>query len=162
MWIGWRQSRRVSVDIEKWQSYERRSKIDRTLSRWEPNLVPTKIRRRGNRQKDETVQLSKGNAHRLQKHVCVPCFEGLLEGGPTSVSSMDAGLHAYCVVVSRRQLTYFAQKWVITHFYKALHHRTTALNICLEVFNRAVFLGLLKFHHNAVLGDINEAKVRRS
>ncbi len=98
----------------------------------------------------------------VQKRLCSPCFEGLLEGGPAPAFSMDACLHAHSVVVCRRQITYFAQKWFIAHFYNALHLRTAALNICLEALYRADFLGLLKLHLNAVLGDINEAEVRRS
>ncbi len=87
--------------------------------------------------------------------------EGLFEGGTTSVASMDTGLHAYCVGLSRRKTPYCARKWVIACFYKTRLLRTATLYIYLVALYRVALLWLFKCHPNAVPSDINKAEVRR-
>ncbi len=87
--------------------------------------------------------------------------EGFLESGTTSVASMDTGLHAYCVGLSRRKTHYCAHKWVIACFYKTRLLRMATLYICLVALYRVALLWLFKCHPNAVPSDINKAEVRR-
>ncbi len=97
----------------------------------------------------------------VQKPLCLPSPERLLEGGPATIASMDAGLQAYCVGAGRRKTTNCAQERVFTRFYYTRLLRSTILYICLVTLDHVVFLRLLKFHPNAAPGDINKAEVRR-
>ncbi len=87
--------------------------------------------------------------------------EGFLKSSSTTVTSMDACLHAHSIVVCRRKATYCAQKWFIIRFYKARLLRSAVLNISLVAFNCVVFHGLFECYPNAALCDVNEAEVRR-
>ncbi len=91
----------------------------------------------------------------------LPSLEGFLEGGPTSVASMDARLQAHCIGLCRHKTTYCAREWVFTRFYKARLFGSATFNICLVALDGVVFLGLLKFHPNAAPSDINKAEIRR-
>ncbi len=86
--------------------------------------------------------------------------EGLLEGGTTSVASMDTGLHAYCVGLFRSKTPYCAHKWVIACFYKTRLLRTATLYMYLVALYRVALLWLFKRHPNAGPSDINKAEIR--
>ncbi len=119
------------------------------------NSVPEKARGIFDERKASTPP------HGVLKSLCLPSPEGLLEGGPTSVAPMDAGLQAHCVGAGRRKTTNCAHKRVFTRFYHTRLLRSAILYICLVALDHVVFLGLLKFHPNAAPGDINKAEIRR-
>ncbi len=107
-------------------------------------------------------KLRKRNSHRSTKTPLLPSREGLLEGGPTTVASMNACLQSDSIGACRGKATYCVQKRVFVCFYHARLLRTAIFNVCLVALDDAVFFGLLEFHHNAAPGYINEAEVRRS